>query len=132
MVDRVDKVNSLLEHEISKILLRDFAFNPNILVTLTRVECAANLFEAKAYVSVFPEDKSAGILNALQKSVYDVQYKINRTLKMRPIPRIKFVKETEISKAGRIEELLVQAKIPEEPPFVEGFGGAKDLKNEEK
>ena len=132
MVDRIDKVNSLLEHEISKILLRDFAFNPNILVTLTRVECAANLFEAKVYISVFPEDKSDGILNALQKSVYDVQYKINRTLKMRPIPRIKFVKETEISKAGRIEELLVQAKIPEEPPFVEGFGGAKDLKNEEK
>ena len=121
MVDRVDKVNSLLEHEISKILLRDFAFNPSILVTLTRVECAANLFEAKAYVSVFPEDKSAGILNALQKSVYDIQYKINRTLKMRPIPKIKFVKETEVSKAGRIEELLVQAKIPDE-----------DLKNDEK
>ena len=96
------------------------------------MDTSSNLIEAKVYISVFPETKSEGILNALQKSVYDVQYKINRTLKMRPIPRIKFVKETEISKAGRIEELLVQAKIPEEPPFVEGFGGAKDLKNEEK
>ena len=46
----------------------------------------------------------------LNKSVYDIQYKINRTLRMRPIPRIKFVKETEISKAARIEELLVKAK----------------------
>jgi len=121
MSNRIDKVNSLLEHEIGKILLKDFAFNPNILVTLTRVECAANLFEAKAYVSVFPEAKSDGILNALQKSVYDIQYKINRTLKMRPIPKIKFVKETEISKAARIEELLVKAKIEPE-----------DLKDEEK
>lgn len=110
MADRIKKVNSLLEHEISKILLRDFAFNPNILVTLTRVETTGNMIEAKVYVSVFPEERSDVILNALQKSVYDIQYKINRTLKMRPIPKIKFVKETEISKAAKIEELLTKIK----------------------
>jgi len=33
---------------------------------------------------------------------------------MRPIPKIKFVKETEISKAAKIEELLVKAKEGEE------------------
>lgn len=106
MSNRIEKVNSLLEHEIGKILLRDFAFSPEILVTLTRVVCSSNLIEAKVYISVFPEAKSAGILNALQKSVYDVQYKINRTLRQRPIPKIRFVKETAISKAGKIEELL--------------------------
>jgi ribosome-binding factor A len=110
MSNRIDKVNSLLRDEISKILLHDFAFSPEILVTLTRVECSANLIEAKTYVSVFPEEKSAGILNALQKSVYDVQYKINRALRQRPIPKIRFVKETEISKAGRVEELLSKIK----------------------
>ena len=114
MSNRIDKVNSLLEHEIGKILLRDFAFNPNILVTLTRVETTANMIEAKAYVSVFPEERSDVILNALQKSVFDIQYKINRTLKMRPIPKIRFVKETEISKAARVEELLTQAKDKED------------------
>lgn len=110
MSNRVEKVNSLLQHEIGKILLKDFAFSPEILVTVTRVDTSANLIEAKAYVSVFPELKSAGILNALNKSVYDIQYQINRTLRMRPIPKIKFVKETEISKAAKIEELLVKAK----------------------
>jgi len=80
------------------------------LVTLTRVDCSSNLIEAKVYISVFPEEKSDVILNALQKSVYDVQYKINRTLRQRPIPKIKFVKETAISKAGRVEELLAKVK----------------------
>ena len=108
--DRIKKVNSLLEHEISKIIYRDFAFSPEILVTLTRVETNGNLFEAKVYISVFPEGKADGILNALQKSTYDVQYQINRTLKMRPIPKIKFIKETEISHAAKIEELLTKAK----------------------
>lgn len=110
MSNRIEKVNSLLEHEISKILLRDFTFSPEILVTLTRVDTTLNLIEAKVYISVYPEEKSAGILNALQKSVYDVQYKINRTLRQRPIPKIKFVKETAISKAAKVEELLSKVK----------------------
>jgi ribosome-binding factor A len=110
MSNKIEKINSLLRDEISKIILKDFAFSPNILVTLTRVEATSNLIEAKAYVSVFPDEKSAGIVNALQKSVYDVQYKINRALRQRPIPKIKFVRETEISKAARIEELLYKAK----------------------
>jgi len=99
-----------MQHELGKILLKDFAFSPEVLVTLTRVETTLNLIEAKAYVSVFPEQKLEGIINALNKSVYDIQYKINRTLKMRPIPRIRFVKETEILKAAKIEELLYKAK----------------------
>ena len=110
MSNRIEKVNSLLEHEIGKILLKDFAFSPEILVTLTRVSCSSNLIEAKAYVSVFPEEKSAGIINALQKSVYDVQYKINRALRQRPIPKIRFVKDDTISKAGKVEELLSKVK----------------------
>jgi len=110
MSDRIAKVNSLLEHEIGKILLRDFAFNPNILVTLTHVDVTANLIEAKVYVSVFPEDKSPVILNALKKSTYDIQYKINRTLKMRPIPKLIFVEDKNERKAGRIEELLAKVK----------------------
>ena len=55
MPNRIEKVNSLLEHEIGKILLHDFAFNPEILVTLTRVDTSSNLIEAKVYISVFPE-----------------------------------------------------------------------------
>jgi len=110
MSNRIDKINSLLEQEIGKILLHDFAFSPDILVTLTRVDTTSNLIEAKVYVSVFPEEKSSGILNALQKSVYNVQYKINRVLRQRPIPKIRFVKETEVAHAAKIEELLVKAK----------------------
>src|SRR5450830_1826279 len=109
MSDRIEKVNSLLQHEVSKLISRDFAFSPEVLVTLTRVDTAANMIETKVYISVFPETKSDGILNALNKSVQDIQYKINRTLRMRPIPKIRFVKETEVAKAARIEELLFQA-----------------------
>ena len=108
MSNRIEKVNSLLEHEIGKILLHDFAFSPDILVTLTSVKATPNLIEAKAYISVYPDSKADGIMNALKKSVYDVQYKINRTLRMRPVPKIIFVKDTEARRASKIEELLAE------------------------
>ena len=109
-INRIDKVNSLLEHEIGKILLRDFAFSPEVLVTLTRVVCSGNLIEAKVHISVYPEDEADEIVRILNKGIYDVQYKINRALRQRPIPKLRFVKDKEISKAGRVEELLAQVK----------------------
>jgi ribosome-binding factor A len=111
--NRVEKINSLLEHEIGKILLKDFAFSPEILVTLTHVDTSSNLIDAKIYISVFPEEKSAGILNALKKSVYGVQYQINRALRQRPIPKIRFVEDKTLSNAGKIEELLNAVKEKE-------------------
>jgi ribosome-binding factor A len=111
MSDRAYKVNSLLQYEIGKIILRDFAFSPEILVTITRVETTGNLIEAKVYISIFPEEKAEGIINALKKSIYNIQHKINKILRIRPIPKIIFIKETEISRAGRVEELLAKVNV---------------------
>ena len=110
MNNRIEKVNSLLQREISKILLHDFSFSPEILITITMVKTSSNLIEAKVYISVYPDTKFDEILKALQKSVYDIQHKINRTFKMRPVPKIIFVKDQVSAKAGRVEELLAELK----------------------
>lgn len=107
--NRVDKVNSLLEHEISQIILREFDFT-GALVTLTHVETTANLIEAKVYISVFPEEKAERAIKSLNNDVFHIQQKINKKLNMRPIPRIKFVEDKDISHAGKIEELLSKIK----------------------
>ena len=121
MNNRIDKVNSLLEHEISKIILRDFDF-PGVMVTLTHVNATANLIEAKAYISVMSgpaqnhsdieagKEKTDEIINILNKNVRDIQRKINKMLNMRPIPRIIFVKDEKISEAARVEALLEKIK----------------------
>ena len=112
MSNRIEKVNSLLEQEISKIILRDFYF-PEIMVTVTNVDTTANLIEAKVYVSVFPDAKIDYIVAILNKGAYSVQQKINKLLKMRPIPKIKFVKDSIIVKAAKVEELLATLKKEE-------------------
>lgn len=106
--NRIEKVNSLLEQEISNIIVRDFHFQA--LVTLTRVETTGNLIEAKAYISVLPENETDQVIKTLNGDVYNVQQKINKRLNMRPIPKIKFVKDPVIAEAARIEELLESLK----------------------
>jgi len=110
---RVEKVNSLLQHEIGKILSREISFPDGVLATITRVDTSANLIETKVYASVFPDDMANQVLVILKKNVYDIQQKINKTLKMRPIPKIIFMKDTIESKADRVEELLAQLKKEE-------------------
>ena len=110
--NRLEKVNSLLEHEISKIILRDFYFEGS-MVTLTHVDSSANLIEAKVYISVFPEKNVDKVVEILNKGAYSVQQKINKLLRMRPIPKIKFVKDETISRAGKVEGLLSQLKKEE-------------------
>ena len=109
MNNRIQKVNSLLEREISKIIARDFTIS-GAMITLTRVETTANLIKAKAYVSVMPEDKTDQVTRALNNDVYNIQQKINNMLNMRPIPKIKFVKDPIIAEAAKIEELLGKIK----------------------
>ncbi len=109
MSNRIDKVNSLLEREISQIILRDFSF-PDALATLTHVDATANLIEAKVYISVFPEDKTEKVIKLLNGGIHDIQKKINKKLNMRPIPKIIFVKDEKIREAARVEELLEKIK----------------------
>ena len=109
MSNRIEKVNSLLEQEIGKAILKDFDFS-GTLVTLTHVEATPNLIEAKAYVSVFPEEKTQWVLKVLNGQVQSIQQKINKKLNMRPIPRILFVGDEKIKEAARVEELLSKLK----------------------
>jgi len=110
MPNRLPRVNQLIKQELSQIILKEIEFSKEILVTITRVETTPNLIESKVFVSVIPEEETDKILQILNNQIYEIQQRLNKRLKMRPIPRIKFWKEKKTSEAGRIEELLESLK----------------------
>jgi ribosome-binding factor A len=107
-MERIPKINQLIKKEVSQALLREMDFPENILVTITRVETYDDLLQAKVSVSVFPEEKTKETLKALDKAVYLLQQRINKRLRMRPIPKIFFREEKQTKAAGRIEEILAK------------------------
>lgn len=110
MLNRIQRVDSLIQKELSQIILREVEFSPDILVTLTRVETTPNLAETKVFMSVLPEGKIELVLKILNKNIYNLQKKLNKRLRMRPIPKINFIREKITSEAGRIEEILAGLK----------------------
>lgn len=106
MTRRIQRVNQLIKKELSQLLLREVDFPEGVLVTITRVETSANLFQAKVYISAMPEEKLSKVLQILDKLIYFLQQRLNKRLKMRPIPRIIFMEEKATKEAGRLEEIL--------------------------
>lgn len=105
-MERIQRVNQLIKKELSQIILREVNFPQNVLVTITRVEVSRNLIQAKIYISVMPEEQSSQVLDVLNGQIYDIQQLLNKRLRMRPVPRMIFIKEEKTQEAGRIEELL--------------------------
>lgn len=112
-INRIDKVNSLLEHEIGKIIQKDFDFPINTLTTLICVKTTSNLIESRVFISVFPDNRGKEVVDGLNRSVYSIQKKINKLLNMRPVPRIKFYLDLTQKTAGKVEELLAELKNQE-------------------
>jgi len=110
MSNRINRVNQLIRRELSQIVLREVEFPPGILVTLTRVETSPNLYESRVYVSCMPETGQEKALETLNFRIWHLQQLLNKRLRMRPIPKIIFLKEKETLEAGRIEEILTKLK----------------------
>ena len=113
MSQRIKKINQLIKKELSQVLLNEFDFPKDVLVTLTRVETTSDLNETKVYISVMPEEESKKNIENLDKNIKRLQQKINSRLKMRIIPKIRFIEETTTREAARIEELLEKVKKDE-------------------
>ena len=114
MNKRTQRVNRLIQQELSRLILKELDFlsgSLTVFITLTRVETSSNLIQAKVYISVLPEKKTKEIFQILNRQIYQLQQKLNRRLKMRPVPRISFLEEKKTSEAGRVEEILEKLKV---------------------
>lgn len=110
---RIQKINQLIKKELSQILLKEVDFPKDILVTLTGVETLVNLSGVKVYVSIIPEENIKEIIKILNRNLGQIQQKINKRLKLRIIPKIRFVEEIKTREAARIDELLERVKKEE-------------------
>jgi len=110
MRERIQRVNHLIRNELAKIILKEIEFPSDVLVTLTRVQATKDLTESRVFISVFPEEKSKEVLKVLGGQIYFLQKKLDRTLRMRIVPKIIFLKEEKMVEAGKIEKILANLK----------------------
>lgn len=104
---RVDKLDSILMKEISTIILQDINDPKLGFPTVTDVDVAPDLKNAKVYVSFLGKNyKKRDGIEALRKAKGYIKSQLAKRIKIRRIPDLTFVVDDTLDKAERIEEIL--------------------------
>lgn len=107
---RVKKFNELIKIELGKIIFDFLEVKPGVLVTITRVVTAPDLFSAVVFISIWPDNETAEIFNKLNRLVYQIQQLLNKKLKIRPVPKIIFKYDKNPEEASETEKLIEEVK----------------------
>ena len=103
---KVERVNSLLEKEISAILMTEVR-DPDIrLVTVTKVSTTNDLSYAKVYVTVMKEEKKEETLKALKDARGFIRRELMDRVELRHIPELQFVYDDSIAYGQKIESII--------------------------
>ena len=116
---RPERLAEVLREEITEIVGYELEDPRLAAITVTDVEVAENLRNAKVFVLVEgDEDEIKEAMRALQHASSFVRQQLALNMNLRHAPQIHFARDTAEENATRIEELL--AEIMPEEKFVEG------------
>lgn len=96
-----------VKKELGGIIAKEIDLLPGVLLTITGIEVSKDVSSAKIFVSVFPEKENNKILGILAGKAGDLQKILNKRIRTRWVPRIRFVEDKELRegmKAGQILE----------------------------
>ena len=106
--DRLIKINSLIQKNISEILSRNLSLKPGVFITVPKVDTTPDLRYTRIFISIFPEQEIDYVVQTLQKEVFQLQGALNKSLHMKPLPKIKFSVDTTEFEADKIEKIFKQ------------------------
>ncbi len=104
---RAERVSDQMKQEIADILMRKIK-DPRIgFVTVTDVDLADDLRNAKVYVSVYggDEEKKASLLGLKSASPF-IRSELGKRIRMRYVPELLFRFDATVERGAHIMELL--------------------------
>lgn len=113
MSQRTERLDSQIRAELMQIMQRDMA-DPRLgFATITRVETAPDLTEARVWVSVYGEDQDeARTLAALSAAAGWLRHRLGERLTIRQVPRLVFRADESIASGDRVLKLLHELDEP--------------------
>lgn len=113
MAKRIEQVNELLRKEIAFAIERDIEL-PEVIATVTRVECSPELKIAKVWISVLPDNRAGSALQSIRQQqglIYDA---LKKNTVLRRIPQLAFIFDNTEKDAAEIENILTDINTKDE------------------
>lgn len=111
---RAERVSDQMKQEIADILMRKIK-DPRIgFVTVTDVDVADDLRNAKVFVSVYGSDaEKESSLKGLRSAVAFIRSEVGKRMRMRYVPELLFRFDSTVERGAHIMELLRQIEEKE-------------------
>ena len=105
---RQAKISRLIQKELSEIFRKQTAALGGVIVSVSAVRVSPDLSIAKAYISIFPPEKSHDILGNIQKQSKTVRYELAQAVKqvLRKCPDLQFYLDDSLDYIENIDRLL--------------------------
>ncbi len=103
---RIDRVENLIKHELSLILLHKVKDVDLGLLTLTNVKVSPDLRIASVYVSIFEKEKREIVLERIKQKTGFIRTELAHKISLRFVPELRFFLDDTLDYVEKIEELI--------------------------
>lgn len=128
---RQAKISRLLQKELSELFRLQTAKTHGTLVSVSAVRISPDLSVARAYLSIFPSERSAEIIKSINASAKTIRYELAQRVRyqLRKTPELTFFVDDSLDYAENIDRLLATDGIGNtETDAAVGDGGADTAK----
>jgi len=107
---RIQKINRLVQKELSELFRTQTAKTHGTLVSVTHVRVSADLSIANVQLSIFPSENAQEILNHVNANESQLRYDLAQRVRyqLRRCPELKFHLDDSLDYIDHIDELLKQ------------------------
>ena len=105
---RQNKVARLIQKELSDMFQKETQAMRGTLVSVSACRISPDMSVCRAYLSVFPSEKSEEIVANVNQNVKSIRYELGRRVRMqlRIIPELKFFVDDSLDYVENIDRLL--------------------------
>jgi len=105
---RQAKIARLIQKELSEIFRRQTAKTHGVIVSVSAVRVSPDLSIARAYLSVFPSEKGAEMIESINSSAQMIRYELAQKVRyqLRKTPALQFYIDDSLDYIENIDRLL--------------------------
>ncbi len=114
---RAQQIASTLQRELQKVMAKGFN-DPRIrgMITVTKVELTDDLKNAKAYISVMPEERAELTMHGIKAASKRIRRDVMERIHMKEMPSLRFVYDHGMREQQVISDLLAADPFRDKVP----------------
>ncbi|HIX73510.1 MAG TPA: 30S ribosome-binding factor RbfA [Candidatus Parabacteroides intestinipullorum] len=105
---RLSKIERLLQKELGDIFQKQTQAMRGVLISVSVVRVSPDLSVARAYLSIFPSERSKELMEAIKANTKAIRYDLGQRVRtqLRKIPELTFFVDDSLDYIENIDHLL--------------------------